>query len=76
VSDVAHPSWRGASLGTYRFWRDAGYAIGAVFAGMLADLFDIPFAINMVGWLTLASGILVAVRMYETRWVRAKERRD
>ncbi len=66
VSDVAHPSWRGASLGTYRFWRDTGYAVGAIVTGLLADMFDIPFAINLVGWLTLASALLVAFRMYET----------
>ncbi len=72
VSDVANPKWRGASLGTYRFWRDAGYAVGAVFSGVLADLFGIPFAIIGAGWLAFTSALLVAARMYETvRRIRA-----
>ncbi|MBI2125914.1 MAG: MFS transporter [Thaumarchaeota archaeon] len=66
VSDVAHPRWRAESLGTYRFWRDVGYAVGAVFSGVLADLINIPFSINMIGLLTVASALLVAFRMYET----------
>ncbi|MBI2184760.1 MAG: MFS transporter, partial [Thaumarchaeota archaeon] len=70
VSDVADPKWRGAALGAYRFWRDMGYAVGAVVSGVVADLFDIAFAINMVGFVTFASAVLVAVRMYETRRVR------
>ena len=42
VSDASHPSWRARSLSVYRFWRDLGYAIGALMAGALADLFGIP----------------------------------
>jgi MFS family permease len=38
VSDVAHPSWRATSLGVYRLWRDLGYAVGALIAGIIADL--------------------------------------
>ncbi len=67
VGDVAHPSWRGEALGTYRFWRDIGYAVGAVFAGILADFYSIPFAIDIIGLLTLISAVVVALRMYETR---------
>jgi len=37
ISDHAHPSWRANALGTYRFWRDLGYAAGALLAGILAD---------------------------------------
>jgi MFS family permease len=66
VSDVAHPAWRGAALGTYRFWRDAGYAVGAVLAGTLADYVSIPFAITAISWLALGSAGLVGIRMYET----------
>jgi MFS family permease len=67
VGDIAHPEWRGEALGTYRFWRDIGYAVGAVSAGVLADLFNIPFAIAAIGWLAVASLVVTAVRMYETR---------
>ena len=37
VSDISHPNWRGSSLGTYRFWRDTGYGLGALFLGLIAD---------------------------------------
>ncbi len=66
VSDVAHPVWRASALGVYRFWRDSGYAVGAIVAGVLADAFNIPIAIGAAGVLTLASGAVVAWRMPET----------
>jgi MFS family permease len=66
IGDVAHPSWRGSAVGVYRLWRDGGYAVGAVLAGSLADLFSMPVAIGAVAILTLASGLVVAVRMPET----------
>ena len=37
VSDASHPTWRARSLSVYRFWRDLGYAIGALSAGLIAD---------------------------------------
>ncbi|WP_439154211.1 MFS transporter [Yoonia sp.] len=37
MGDIAHPSWRGSALGVYRFWRDMGYAIGALAMGLIAD---------------------------------------
>ena len=37
MGDIAHPSWRGSALGVYRFWRDLGYAIGALAMGFIAD---------------------------------------
>jgi MFS family permease len=67
IGDVAHPSWRASAVGVYRLWRDLGYAIGAVLAGVIADALGIPFAMWVVAALTLASGIVVAVRMTETR---------
>jgi MFS family permease len=66
VGDVAHPSWRGAAVGVYRLWRDAGYTVGALFAGSLADLLGMSWSIVAVAVLTLASGLLVVVRMPET----------
>jgi MFS family permease len=66
IGDVAHPRWRARSVGVYRLWRDGGFAIGALLAGILADLIDIPAAIYAVAALTAASGLLVAARMYET----------
>ena len=66
IGDGAHPPWRARSIGVYRLWRDGGFAIGALVAGILADLISIPAAIYAVAGLTAASGIVVAVRMYET----------
>jgi MFS family permease len=66
IGDVAHPSWRGAAVGVYRLWRDLGYAVGALLAGALADAFGMTTAIVVIGALTAASGVLVAVRMPET----------
>lgn len=37
IGDIAHPAWRGSALGVYRFWRDLGYAIGALGMGLIAD---------------------------------------
>jgi MFS family permease len=67
VGDVAPPAWRGSAVGVYRFWRDAGYAVGALLAGALADAFGMRAAIVAVGALTVASGMVAAVRMPETR---------
>jgi MFS family permease len=66
ISDVAHPSWRASAVGVYRLWRDLGYAVGALLAGLLSDLFSVPVAIATVGLLTFGSGLLVLVRMHET----------
>jgi len=66
VGDVAHPRWRASAVGVYRLWRDSGYAVGALLAGALADLFGIARSIGAVALLTVASGLLVVVRMPET----------
>ncbi|HEU4563642.1 MAG TPA: MFS transporter [Gemmatimonadaceae bacterium] len=66
VGDVSPPAWRGTAVGVYRFWRDLGYAAGALLAGALADAFGLPPAIAAVGALTIATGALVAARMPET----------
>ncbi len=66
IGDVAHPSWRGSAVGLYRLWRDSGYVAGALLAGVLADTYGMGAAITSVGCLTLASGLLAAVRMPET----------
>lgn len=71
VGDVAHPTWRASAVGVYRLWRDGGYAIGALLAGSLADVFGVRWAIGAVGALTLLSGLVVATVMYETRRVTA-----
>jgi MFS family permease len=67
VGDVAHPAWRARSVGVYRLWRDGGFAVGALLTGLIADAFGILTAIWVVAALTAVSGLVVAVRMYETR---------
>jgi MFS family permease len=66
ISDVAHPEWRATTMGVYRFWRDLGYAIGALISGVIADLLGMRAAIRVVAALTLISGLQVAIRMRET----------
>jgi MFS family permease len=71
VSDASHPSWRARSMSVYRFWRDMGYAVGALSAGVVADLFGLSWAIGSVGVLTFASGAVVAGIFRETKEGRA-----
>jgi MFS family permease len=66
IGDVAHPTWRASAVGVYRLWRDGGFAVGALLAGVIADLAGLAAAIWAVAALTAASGLVVAVRMYET----------
>ena len=66
IGDVAHPAWRASSVGVYRFWRDLGYAFGAVLAGIAADAFGLSSAMGLVAGLTFLSGALTAIRMQET----------
>jgi MFS family permease len=66
VSDVAHPQWRASAVGVYRLWRDGGYALGALLAGVLADLLGVSWAIIAIALLTFTSGVVVLIRMYET----------
>ena len=74
IGDVAHPSWRASAVGVYRFWRDLGYAVGALLAGALADLFGVTAAIFSVAVLTFVSGLIVAVRQRETLPILAQVR--
>jgi MFS family permease len=66
IGDVAHPAWRARAVGVYRLWRDGGFAVGALLAGVLADAYGIRAATAVVAALTAASGLLAAARMYET----------
>ena len=65
VSDASHPTWRARSLSVYRFWRDLGYAIGALSAGVIADIFGMAWAIGSIAGLTFLSGMVVALAMRE-----------
>ena len=73
IGDVAHPSTRASSVGVYRFWRDAGYAIGALVAGVTADMFGLQAAVWLVAILTFISGLISLIRMEETLNRRARQ---
>ena len=66
IGDVAHPAWRASAVGVYRLWRDLGYAVGALLAGITADRFGLAAAVWLVAGLTLFSGVIAALRMSET----------
>ena len=66
IGDVAAPAWRASSVGVYRLWRDLGYAVGAVLAGLTADAFGLKDAMWVVAVITFLSGVIVGVRMDET----------
>jgi MFS family permease len=67
VSDASHPSWRVRSLSVYRFWRDLGYAIGALSAGVIADTLGLSWAIRLVAALSFVSGAIIAALISETK---------
>ena len=66
IGDVVHPTWRASAVGVYRLWRDAGYAVGALLSGAVADLFGVASAVWLVASLTFISGAIAAIRMRET----------
>ena len=66
IGDVSHPTWRASAVGVYRLWRDLGYAIGALLAGITADVFGLNVALWVIAALTFFSGLVSAVRMSET----------
>jgi MFS family permease len=67
ITDYAHPTWRATSLGVYRFWRDLGYAVGALVSGAVADFVGLAAAIHLVAALTLMSGLVVVWMMRRPR---------
>ena len=66
IGDVAHPAWRASAVGVYRLWRDLGYAIGALVAGIVADALGLAAAMWLVAAITFGSGVIAALRMSET----------
>ena len=66
IGDVAHASWRASAVGVYRLWRDLGYAVGALLAGIIADVIGVEAAIWSVAAVTASSGLVVLLRMSET----------
>jgi MFS family permease len=71
IGDVAHPDWRASAIGVYRFWRDLGYAVGAILAGLVADFLGLSWAIVVIGMLTFTSGTVSAITMSESHKMRS-----
>jgi MFS family permease len=65
IAENSHPLQRAESVGIFRFWRDSGYAIGAILTGILTDAFGIAVAIMIIGGLTLVSALVVLFRMQQ-----------
>jgi MFS family permease len=63
IAQATNPSQRAESIGTFRLWRDLGYALGAIISGITADIFGIQYAIILIGILTVVSAIIIQVRM-------------
>lgn len=63
IAAATNPHQRAESIGTFRLWRDLGYAFGAIISGITADLLGIEYAILLIGALTIASSIVIKVRM-------------
>ena len=72
IGDVVTPAWRASSMGVYRFWRDSGYAFGALFAGIIADLISVTWAIGLVALLPFIAGLIARLRLDETLKVKAE----
>jgi hypothetical protein len=66
VGEGAHHAWRATSVGVYRFWRDLGYAMGALMAGVVAGLLGLVWSVHVAGLLTLFSGVVAWRLMRET----------
>lgn len=63
LSENTHPEQRPQSMGVFRFWRDLGYAIGALLTGLMADNFGLVAPVFTIGLLTIGSGFLISFRM-------------
>lgn len=63
IAQVTHPKQRAESIGTFRLWRDLGYALGAILSGVTADVFGIQYAIYLIGAITLLSATIIKWRM-------------
>ena len=63
ISDAVSPVARAPIVGVYRFWRDAGYVVGALIAGTAADALGYGGAIGIVAGLTTLSGLWILLDM-------------
>jgi MFS family permease len=65
IAQATSPKQRAESIGTFRLWRDLGYAFGAIISGITADIFGIEYAIFLIGGVTISSSLIIKYRMPE-----------
>lgn len=63
IAQATSPKQRAESIGTFRLWRDLGYALGAIISGIMSDLFGVEYAILLIGGLTVLSALIIQFRM-------------
>jgi MFS family permease len=63
AADISPAAKRATTLGWYRFWRDLGYPVGALLAGVAGALFGLVWAVYLAGLLTFASGVIAALSL-------------
>lgn len=63
IAENVHPADRSNSIGIFRFWRDMGYAIGAIATGIIADRLGVNASIFIIGLLTIGSAVVIVLRM-------------
>ncbi|WP_242497095.1 MFS transporter [Flavobacterium petrolei] len=63
IAQATNLHQRAESIGTFRLWRDLGYAIGAIISGITADLFGVNYAIILIGVITIVSSLIIKIRM-------------
>jgi predicted MFS family arabinose efflux permease len=76
IAENTHPADRAAAMGTFRFWRDLGYAIGALLSGLAADWLGLNAAVWLIGIITVASGLIVGNRMRCTSYEQEQEQQQ
>jgi MFS family permease len=65
IAQATSPTQRAESIGTFRLWRDLGYAFGAIISGVTADVLGIEYAVFFIGGLTIISSFIIKIRMPE-----------
>ena len=63
IAQATQPNQRAESIGVFRFWRDIGYAFGAISTGIIADVYGIEYAIYCIGFITMLSSVIIKIRM-------------
>ena len=63
IAGATSPQQRAESIGTFRLWRDLGYAFGAIISGITADWLGVEFAIMLIGGITVLSALVIKFRM-------------